>query len=420
MNNSVESGLELRLLRVPGDIEKLADFVATVHDAGVGALTRELALRHPDANRMRWLAMAEKATGDIVSTLCLLPWTIRYGDVEIPAAEMGIVATRKDWRKRGLVRTMADRFDRLLAEEGYLLSHIQGIPYFYRQFGYEYAIPLETQNYLEFRQVDDMQGEKKGPESGGVTLRLADRKDLSALVAWYDEHVLSLDVSSLRSPDQWGFLLDDSLKTDYAADTYIVETAHDAVGYCRIPRQGFGDALILGECSNLPDSAYASFFARLRDIAKERAKPFIRLNLGPTHPAVIAARDAGARDAGGYGWQIRLPDPAAFLGRIAPVLDGRLAAGPFESYSGELKLNLYRTGIGVRFEKGQTVKVEGGVDVDGGNVSIPPHVLTPIVLGQKSIEECRRFYPDFSGPPRGMRLLQALFPPLSAFLHCPY
>jgi hypothetical protein len=169
MDNTDHADLELRTMRSPAEIEQLAGFNAIIHDDGVGGLTRELALRHPDADRMRWLAITDRVSGDIVSTLCLLPWTLVYSGIPVPAGEMGIVGTHKDWRKRGLIRSLVARFDEILSCEGYLVTHIQGIPYFYRLFGYEYAVPLETQIYLEFRHIQSMN--KRGGKRGGYLHR---------------------------------------------------------------------------------------------------------------------------------------------------------------------------------------------------------------------------------------------------------
>ena len=58
-------------------------------------------------------------------------------------AEMGLVASDPEYRKRGLQRILNNEFDKRIREDGYHLTAIEGIPYFYRQFGYEYSVPLD-------------------------------------------------------------------------------------------------------------------------------------------------------------------------------------------------------------------------------------------------------------------------------------
>ncbi|MBT3274632.1 MAG: GNAT family N-acetyltransferase [Spirochaetales bacterium] len=413
--------LDLVELETEEEIRALAAFSSIIHDEGVGVMTTELALRHPEADRMRWLVYKEKDSGDIVSTLCLLPWTFMYGSIPVPAGELGIVGTRKDWRNRGLIRGLTGRFNQILADEGYLVSMIQGIAYFYRQFGYEYAIPLETQVYLEFRHIAPSKKEAPVP---GVSLRAASESDIPFLMSSYETHIATFGICARRSEAEWRFLLGPSMRTDYGADTYTIETQEDSnrvqVGYCRIPRKGFGEALILGECSELEGPLFPGLFRELMKMAVDREKPFIRLNLGPTHSAVKAAIDAGAMQADPYGWQIRISDPAGFLRRILPVLNARLAVSDFGGQSGIFIINSFKGKIEILYSGGEIKEIRDGTGAKGDEASIPPNLLGPLFLGQKNLTECKSFYPDLEGSPRSLRLFSTLFTPMDAFLHCPY
>jgi hypothetical protein len=417
MNTPLPDGYTLSLVDKTNDIELTALLSTEVHDAGVGEMTRQLAFNHPDTGSMRWLVVRDNTSGDIVSTLCLLPWTILYDGVELPAGELGIVGTQKDHRRLGLVSALTGEFDNILRAEGYLLSHIQGIPWFYRQYGYEYAIPLETKVLLEHRHVA-----RAGARS--VIFRKVGEKDIDMLDTFYRKSIEILDVAAARSKEQWSFLLGPSMKMDYAADTYIIEAGGRPVGYCRVPRKGFGEGLILGECSTLPDDCYQGLFIRLKEIAIEAGKPYIRLNLGPSHPAVAAAKELGAQDTGGYAWQIRIPGPAAFLQAIKPSLENRLKASSFASYTGALEINLYRESVSLCVEDGKILKIapEASDKKAKGysSINMPPNLFAPLVLGQKTITECAAFYPDLSTSPFAKRLFEALFPPMNGFLHCPY
>jgi len=330
---------------------------------------------------------------------------------------MGIVGTRKDSRRLGFVNALAAEFDHVLRTEGHLMSHIQGIPWFYRKYGYEYAIPLETKVVLEHRHIPKT-------AEGELTLRSAKPEDIDLLISYYRDSGETLDIAAARTEEQWVFLLGPSMKTEYAADTYIAETKGNAVGYCRVFREGFGEGLILGECSSLPAECFPGLFGRLKEIAQKKSKPYIRVNLGPRHPAVIAAKELGARDEGGYAWQIRIPEPAAFLKAITPSLNARLSASAFADQNGILDLDLYRDRVSLRFKGGHIFEISTNKadKKEKGylNLRIPPNLFPPFVLGQKSYAECAAFYPDLSGNLRAQRLFNDLFPPMNGFLHCPY
>ena len=154
------NGLILKSVADERDAERLAAFNAVIHDEGVAAMARALIFHHPNTRPEHWLFVENEPTGQVVSSLCLIPWTWRYEDVALKAGEMGIVGTLEAYRHRGLIRALVARFDELLREGGYDLSHIQGIPYFYRRFGYEYAIPLEAGLRVEPYLIPDAPSDK--------------------------------------------------------------------------------------------------------------------------------------------------------------------------------------------------------------------------------------------------------------------
>jgi GNAT superfamily N-acetyltransferase len=139
---ALQGSLVLKSIASERDVERVAAFHGLIHDQGVAGMVRELVLHHPNTRPEHWLYVEDKATGQVVSSLCLIPWAWQYQGVEIKTGEMGIVGTLEAYRHRGLIRALVERFKELLREGGYDLSQIQGIPYFYRQFGYEYAMPL--------------------------------------------------------------------------------------------------------------------------------------------------------------------------------------------------------------------------------------------------------------------------------------
>ncbi len=108
---------------------------------GVDILGRRLYEHHPQMTEHNFFALWD---GDrMVATLNLIPQTWSLGGVPLKVAEMGLVGTDPAYRKRGLQRMLNKEFDRRTREEGYHLAGLEGIPYFYRQFGFEYSVPLD-------------------------------------------------------------------------------------------------------------------------------------------------------------------------------------------------------------------------------------------------------------------------------------
>jgi Acetyltransferase (GNAT) domain len=409
-------GLKLRAVAGPEDVERVAAFNALIHDEATAPTWRVWMTEHPEASRSHWLFIEEEeAAGRVVAALCLLPWRLSYAGVELRSGEMGVVGTLEEYRGRGLQRALNVRFDELLRAGGYDLSHIQGIPYFYRQFGYEYAMPLEAWWRLELHMAPG------AAPATGHSCRLATDDDLPELMRCYDEAARALDIAALRDEATWCYHLGPGLATETGAETWVVRDAQGAMGgYVRVARTGFGDGLIVAEASLLSPAAALAALATLRRLAVERAKPFIRINLPGDAPLVVAARGLGGYDGGAYAWQVRLPDPAALLRRLAPVLEQRVAASMYAGLSRDVTLNLYRERLTLCFEGGRLVTVTAGRGAGPADLRLPPPLLAPLLLGHRSLHEIAHIYPDAIAARESANLVDTLFPRMRSWLYQPY
>ena len=195
----LKDDLTVRTLRSPEDLPRITRLMDDVFGSEMGRLAARMYPVYPGMEPAD-IFFVENEAGDAVSTLSLVPWMVRYGAATLPIGEMAIVCTDAAYRKRGLVAAQVKYFKQRLAQRGCLLSVIQGIPYFYRQFGYDYAWPLEGGWRLELRDA---------PETGddAYTVRAATPADLPALARLYEETVRDLTVHSLRSEEVWRYLL---------------------------------------------------------------------------------------------------------------------------------------------------------------------------------------------------------------------
>ena len=411
------SGLACKSVAGERDVARLAAFNGLIHDQGVADMTRELILNHPSTRPEQWLYVEDEATDQIVSALCLIPWMWRYEGIEIKAGEMGIVGTLETYRHRGLVRALVGRFKDLLREDGYDLSQIQGIPYFYRQFGYEYAMPLEGGWHVELHQIPDPAVGEGRP----CAFRLATAQDIPELVRLYDEAAHDLDIHAVRSEAEWRYLLGPSTKTEMDAETWLMADERGRMmGYARVPKGGFGKGLIVNEVSRLSVEVALAALRFFKKLSVERSKPYIRLNLPQGCTLIQAARSLGAHDTGRYAWQIYLVDVARLLIKLAPAFERRLAASPLAGLSKTICLNLYREAFMLHFKGGKLLTVDAVGFRDGGDIRLPPPLLAPLLLGYRSSEELARTYPDFSAGGEGQLLAETLFPRLESFIYTIY
>jgi hypothetical protein len=407
-------GLRLRSVVDRADQERLARFNREIHGEGVDSMSLGLMREHPGARPEHWLFVEDTATGAVVSSLCLLPWTLRYEDVELRAAEMGIVGTAEAYRRRGLVRHLTERFSQLMREGGYILSHIQGIGFFYRQFGYDYAMPLNPDWRIEPYLVP------APPTAGTYHFRPATAEDIGLLAPWYREATTTLGISTIRDADIWRYLLGTSTGTALAAETWVVELQGTPVGYLRINQHGSGTGLIVGEVSHLSADAALPTLAWLNTIAHERNKPYIELNLPLDATLLTVARAYGAHEAGTYAWQVRVPDPAAFIRLIAPVLERRVARSIFAGTTRQFKVEVYREIIELTWENGRLIHVAQVTTGARADLWLLPQLVAPLMLGHRPLDELRRAYPDVGASAEGAMFANVLWPRMSSFLYTQY
>ncbi len=412
----LEDSLVLRTATSQHDADRVAEFNATIHGPGVGVMTRDLILGHPHTSGRDLVFVEDTSTGRVVSSLFLIPWTWRVDGAEIRSAEMGIVGTLEPYRRRGLIRRQVAWFNQRLRERGCALSHIQGIPYYYRQFGYQYALPLEGGYRLEHRDAPQ-------PESSGAsfTFRRAGEDDAPALMALYDDAARDLAIHALRDGAVWQYLLHESSGSEMQTDTWLIFAGDgQPAGYYRAPHHHFGAEFTVNETSRLSFECAVAALDHIKSLSVAQGAPGIRLCLPASTTLMRLAKACGAHDRGTYQWQIMIPDTAGLLRALGPALEMRLAHSPFAGLTRNVLLDFYRDRVTLRFERGRLVEVAGAASGTEGGYRFPPQAFIPLVLGHRSLQEQRETYPDIGVWGHGSMLIETLFPKISAFLFTIY
>lgn len=402
-------GFTVRTVADARDVDRVAEFNGLIHGPGVAGMTRSIFLHHPHTRGRDLIFVEEDSTGQVVSSLCVIPWVWRIDSAVIRSGEMGIVGTLAPYRRRGLIRAQAPYYQQRLRERGCVLSHIQGIPNYYRQFGYEYAMPLEGGIRLEHRDVPK-------PGDAPFTFRLAASGDIPALMALYDVAARDANIHTVRDRATWDYLLSRTAGTDMEAEHWLMHDAAGAVaGYLRLPRYHFDAELTVNETSRLSYDAAVAALQHLKALSIERGAPGLRLALPRDGALARLALACGAQDRGCYAWQIMLPDLPAFLRALAPALEQRIAGSPFAGLTREVPLGFYRQHYCLRFERGRLADVaDTGLDDRGNN--LPLRAFIPLALGYRSLEEQHAAFPDLGLHGSWRMLFETLFPRLKSFL----
>ncbi len=422
----VGDGLLLRYATL-ADAEPLAQFNGRIHgvdrfDPLTAAWTRDLCSeRHPACGPDNITIVEELRTHEIVSTMCLIPQTWTYAGIPIEVGRIEAVGTAPEYRQRGLVATQFDVFHEKSRAMGHMVQAITGIPWFYRQFGYEYALDLGGGRMISMAAIPALQA----GQSEMFHLRPMLPADLTFVQPLYGRDAARSLVAYPRPDRIWEYYL-----TGYSRESFeyrpfqIIETAEgQAVGYVAPMREIEHDSYVITELAVREGQslrAVMPFVLRaLRPmaeaLAREQSKAINHLyfKLGREHPLFTAMPETFTRTYPPYGWYLRVDDVPALLTRLAPALNARLATSPLAGHSGELLVSTHVDGWRIVLEQGEISAVEPWKSREKerkANCAFPPHVFLQLMFGYRSLAELRSAYADCWAADEAAVLLDILFP----------
>lgn len=386
-------GLTLRQAG-PADLDQIGALLTERGEPG-DALDHRLVVEDPD---LGWPACAVVVDGErVVSTATLLDEEIRFGGLRLPAGQVELVATDQAYEGRGLVRALMAWAHRRSAARGHLLQIMIGIPYFYRLFGYEYAIDINPA--LAARAP-------AGPPGPGFRPARAD--DLPVLAELQQQTQAPFDLAVPHPAARWRWLLHQD-----ASELWVVERAGSVVAAARVRRGD--DELLPAEAAATDEPAAADLLRGVAGLAPEASLQVVHR---PGTVPATAWRDLLDHEAPRRAEQyyVRIPDPATLLDRLRPLLWQRLIGAGSDRSGRDLVISTF--GAHYRLPSGADglgpVITGGTLQSPGaaGAVGVAPDQLAALLFGPYGLEGLTRLRPDvYSADDEFYR---TIFPPVTA------
>ena len=425
---NLSDGLILRRV-THADTEALAAFQTENMHFPMGFHIHEwLRGDHPMSALEGFTLVEETATGNIVSAACLLPQTFTYHGIPFKAGRAEAVATRPDYRRRGLVRIQFEELHRWADTQGQLLQIVEGATWLYRDFGYQPAL--------------DNNG---GMNSGG---RVALRPFLPRLADGEEEpfsvhpaapadlpFVRDLFAQSRRryclaveeSPAVWEFLLRGG-KPGYNRwyDLRVVrDQTKQLAGFVVQDPWGCGRVMLYEVRDGVSwlaatPSVMRALFAEGDRIAEINHSAFdgIAFSLAPGHPVLdVAAGWLTPTYDKHCEWGVRIPDITGFTQKIVPALEERLADSPVVGHTGEFRLNFYRSGMRMNITNGRITEVQEWTPMyeRDGDAGFTGNLFIPLICGYRTLDDLFRIDRDcWARNNEASVLLNVLFPKQSS------
>jgi len=429
-------GLTLRRASVD-DTEALVKFNGEVHQdpdedfaENIAEWVRDLMTKpHPTFKPEDFTIVENTQTGKIVSCLNLIDQTWAYEDIEFGVGRVELVGTHPDYRRRGLIRKQMGVVHQWSAERGHKVQVITGIPWYYRQFGYEMGLNLGGGQIGYVVHIPKLQDD----EEEVYQFHPAKKKDLALITRLYKQGARRSLISSARGEDIWAYELSGrSRESGYWSEFRIIENLKGKpVGVLAHNRDMRGTVMRLHWYELAEGISWLdvtpSVLRYLQTIGEAYAqekedKEFqgFFLGLGEEHPVYEVIPDRLPRVIPPYAWYVRVVDIPDFIEHIRPLLEERIARSPIVGHTGELWLSFYTEGIKMIFESGKLKSVERWEKPDTEEeamIAFPNLTFLQLLFGYRSFDELRNSYADcyYEGKYQdAAAVLRVLFPKKSS------
>ena len=368
-----------------------------------------------------------KEGNPLVACTCLWRLEWEYEGIPFRVGQPEFVATHPDYRNRGLIRKLFEMVHARSEAEGHLVQAITGILYFYRQFGYEYALELEGRRVTYLSLIPKAQGSTPEPYS----LREATHKDIPLLMELYNRQRSTSMVWNIASEQFWRYQIKEETNPNLSGKQMcvrmIVDNTEKVQGYLMLATRRWGKSL---HVNALNIAAGVSWQAMVPSLLRalqtyglqiptvgSDVPPLHEISffLGSQHPVYeVLGETLAPFYEPPYAWYVRVPEVLAFLRYIAPALEKRLVNSPAAFYTGEFMLDLLRGGMNMVFDKGHITRVEpwrAPVYKNTADASCPALVFLQLLFGYRSLDELRYAFPEVRVEnSNAALLLNALFP----------
>jgi hypothetical protein len=327
----------------------------------------------------------------------------------------------------GFIRYLYEQFDKELKAGGYHISTLQGIPEFFRQFGYDFLFPLGQFSQLVLRpdQIPRIWSEEP-PLFMSLDVQNTTDSTLDDIIELYDEIGSRLLVRSFRTRELWE--LQERLQRwrSFHFVTKVITENNRVVGYLRYIIHGEKSPMAqVWESSALDviESSISSYngvmrgLYHLKDVAKEHQLPLIFLPITIASNLTRLCMDLGGQTEVRWKHQIRVPDMIHLLEQITPALEQHLVGTMFNDITCVLRVNTYSHCYELHFEHGKLNLIKDLGRQPWGDLSLRNHDFVRLIFGQINLSELMKTSDDVMVSGELVEFFNTLFPRGESFIH---
>ncbi len=242
-----------------------------------------------------------EADGELVSELWILDVKVRAWGTELLSAGVAGVETPERHRMKGYARELMESCAHFVADEGYEITTLFGIPNFYHRYGYATICP-------EFEIGVDASA--LVAEIGTATLGEATVRDMERVASMYNTAHASIDGSVVRDEGSWLGPRYGS-NWDRRSRAFVRRDARgQAQAYAVIDDDLSRGSLVITDAAAADERASVVLLAGLAEMSRSRKASAVSFRVHPEAELGRLLRDIGAT------LETRRPENSGYMARV--------------------------------------------------------------------------------------------------------
>jgi len=359
-----------------------------------------------------------KLDNKIVSHILVIPHFMRIGLAVVKVGVIGYTVTHPDYRRRGLATILMNKWIEEMTNSDYCLSYVFGIPYFYQQFGYEFAFFGDNYSYEPATYMNVGKIKRKKMRNKFVA-NMYEEKELSSISKLYNHANRERTGALIRTKEYWKWLikgLNDSGRIKRRDIVIIKDNTDQLLGYAIINSDD-QNLFAVWEIATMDanEKVFAFLIRAIISRAQEQGVKSIYFKLPLNHPFLRYCVAMGAIPTG-YSYRVyaRVINLSLLFHTIIPELERRLSYSSFKNWEGRLRVKTDIGSITLNIVYG-TINCDNNDKKVCSLLYIPQNLLIQLITGYTDVA---RIASNWKVKIVGgdLQLWQALFPKLYPYI----
>lgn len=375
------------------------------HEEQLESFIRRIITNHPVKDKILFLYIKDLETNRLVSSICLAPFEWRINSIKMSICEMEFVGTLEEYRGRGFIKVLNELFEKLMYQNGYILSVIRGIPFYYRSLGYEYVSSLDERITIPVSQIPNN-------ENKDISIREANDNDLALIGTQYNQFHENFFIYNAFEPECFKFkYLNDQFNSEIRS-SFIFEDNGVATNYFSLGLSYDNENYEI-ESSNLTEKEIISLLQFIKNLGNYKEKDEITLSLSEVSPIYNYILSIRGTPFYKYAWQVKIPHIIEFFNLIKPIFEHRLEESNFSDLTKIVRISDYQSTFELNFENGKLKNVNTTLGYPNAQITdlrIPGSFLFKLLLADRTINELNYIIKDAIVHPSSKGLIETMFP----------